>query len=216
MVFVNYGIFERYSLPDGHPEKQMELIGAVFRRNDEYGDWYELVRSIYGDHLTFASVRPNGVLHAVENEISRITPLDDHHVVAFDRYQGDLWDLRGKMRIDLETGVLTPFDPIAEATPMRRPTVVAMGELLVTESEILGIETAVGLGFAFMVDVNIAWIFFATPQPDTAYIPFVQSVGFNADVTDRQADYFEVTVTDRSTGEPAIPQSLSISVQRMV
>ena len=89
------------------------------------------------------------------------------------------------------------------------------GELTVVDGEVSGFETSSGLGFAMALDTGVYWIFFTTPQTDTSYIPFVQSTGFNVDVTDRQTDYFEVTVYDRSTNEPAEPATLSISVQRI-
>jgi hypothetical protein len=99
--------------------------------------------------------------------------------------------------------------------PSATAGVSAMAELVVTGEEITGFETAVGVGFGMVLDVGIFWLFFAVPEPDTSYIPFVQSPGFNVDVTDRSTDYFEVTVTDRLTGGAANPARLSISVQRI-
>ena len=107
-------------------------------------------------------------------------------------------------------------DPNAPAPGVvRTPSVVAMAELVVDGDFIGGIETAVNLSMAFALEPHLFWVFFGESQPDTAYIVFAQSSGFNVDVTVREADFFELTVTDRLTGEPAVPTTLSISVQRV-
>lgn len=95
----------------------------------------------------------------------------------------------------------------------RSASVVAMAELQVNGFEISGVEQSVNVAAAMAMDVNVFWIFFS--QSHETYIPFVQAPGYNADVTDRQPDYIEVTVTDRNNG-PAAPASLSISVQKVV
>jgi hypothetical protein len=215
-MFRNYGKFERYSLPDDHPEKPAENMGAKFWRNDEWGDWYQVVRDNDVLFATWATVRDDGVLHAVENEMSRILPYE-FTVVAFDQYDGDLWELRGRAKIDLQTGEITPHDPDAPAanTP-RTVSVEAIAELIVTpEGEVTGVDTSVNIGAAFPLTPDYYIVYFQTPQPDTNYLAFVQSPGFNVDVTWREADFFEIQVTDRQTGEPATPTSLSITVQRV-
>lgn len=98
--------------------------------------------------------------------------------------------------------------------PALAPRMLAIAQLTIEGEVINGIETAVGVGFAFAIDINVYWIFFPEPEPDADYIVFVQTPGFNADVTDRQTDYFEITVTDRATGEAAAPTRMSLSVQR--
>ena len=91
-----------------------------------------------------------------------------------------------------------------------------MAELLVTpEGEVTGVDTSVNIGAAFPLTPDYYIVYFQTPQPDTNYLAFVQSPGFNVDVTWREADFFEIQVTNRLTGEPATPTSLSITVQRV-
>lgn len=101
------------------------------------------------------------------------------------------------------------IDPNAPTTG-----VIAAAELGTAGGEVTGIESACGIGFAMMIAEGVFWLFFSTPQPDSKYLPFAQSPGFNVDVTGREADYMEVTVTDRATNQPAIPASLAITVQR--
>jgi hypothetical protein len=116
--------------------------------------------------------------------------------------------------------ILADYDPASDpeappAASTRQAIVVAMAELAISGDEVSGIEASVNIGAAMALEPHLLWLFFATSQPDASYLAFVQSPGFNVDVTDRQADYFEVTVTDRATGDPAVPVSLSISVQRV-
>lgn len=99
--------------------------------------------------------------------------------------------------------------------PPTTPTVIAIAELKVVDEEFVGIETSTGLAAAMFIDTGLAWVFFLTPQPNVNYLTFVQSSGCNVDITDRQEDYFEVTITDRATNQPVTPTNLSISVQRM-
>jgi hypothetical protein len=215
-MFINYGKFQLYELPEDHPEKPIQRMGAKFWRNPEWGDWYQAVRDNELEGVTWATVRDDGVLHSVENEMSRILPYE-FTVVAFDQYDGDLWELRGRAKIDLQTGEITPHDPDAPAanTP-RTVSVEAIAELLVTqEGEVTGVDTSVNIGAAFPLTPDYYIVYFQTPQPDTNYLAFVQSPGFNVDVTWREADFFEIQVTDRLTGEPATPTSLSITVQRV-
>lgn len=104
-------------------------------------------------------------------------------------------------------------EPIAVFPPSA--SVSAMAELKVDGDEISGVETACNVGAAMSPDVGLYWVFFSHPEPDPAYLAFVQSPGFAADVTLRETDFFEINVTNRLTGEPAMPVSLSISVQRV-
>lgn len=103
-----------------------------------------------------------------------------------------------------------------EPPPPTLPTasVVALAELNTEDGVVSGFDSACGIGFGFMLDIGVFWLFFTEPQPDNKYLPFVQSPGVYADVTAREADYLEVTVKDRSTNEPIIPMSLTITVQR--
>lgn len=99
--------------------------------------------------------------------------------------------------------------------PPSNPTVIGIAELKIVDDEVSGIDTSTGLAAGMVIDVGVIWVFFLNSQPNTSYLTFVQSNGFNVDVTDRQEDYFEITVTDRSTNTPITPASLSISIQRV-
>ena len=115
---------------------------------------------------------------------------------------------------DIEA-IVEPDPNAPDPGAVRTPSVVAMAELVIDGDFIGGIETAVNLSMAFALEPHLFWVFFGESQPNTAYIVFAQSSGFNVDVTVREADFFELTVTDRLTGEPAVPTTLSISVQRV-
>jgi hypothetical protein len=117
-------------------------------------------------------------------------------------------------------GLLEGYDPLTDpddlvTMPERIGSVAGMAELTINGDMIEGVESSVNIGAAFPLDVNVFWFFFAQPQPDTKYLAFVQAPGCNVYVTIREADFFEITVTDRATGEPVAPTSLSISIQRV-
>lgn len=112
-----------------------------------------------------------------------------------------------------------PPEPAPEPEPEPlppAPSLIAIAELHVENGEVTGIESASGIGFAFMMDEGCFWLFFSNPQPDTKYLPFVQSLDFDVDVrvTARETDYLEVSARSRSTNEPAIPEGFAITVQR--
>lgn len=116
-----------------------------------------------------------------------------------------------------ENGEFIPPEIENEPPPPSIPSavIIAMTELKVIDFGFSGIETAIGLGGAFFIDVGIIWVFLSEVQDDNLYLPFAQCPGFNVDVTARELDYFEVTVTDRVSNQPAMPGSISISVQRV-
>ncbi len=103
-------------------------------------------------------------------------------------------------------------EPIAE--PLRA-SVIAQARLTVEDGDVQGVDVAAGFGAAMLLDTGIIWAFFATPQPDANYITFAQASGGGlfADVTDANADYVEVTITDRN-GDSATPAALGLSIQR--
>lgn len=110
-----------------------------------------------------------------------------------------------------------PPDPEPEPEPEPlppRPSMIAVTELIVADGEVTQVGLSAGVGFAIMIGDGVFWVFFSETQPNASYLPFAQSPGYNADVTAREADYLEVTVTDRATNQPAIPASLAITVQR--
>lgn len=114
-------------------------------------------------------------------------------------------------------GELEALPAPAPVQAQRRVTTVAMGELAVLEGgEVTGLELSVNLAAAMAIDLNVFWVFFSFEQDAPDYIAMVQAPGCYVDVTDRQPDYFEVTVFDRATYEPKAPSSLSITVQKVV
>jgi hypothetical protein len=129
-------------------------------------------------------------------------------------FGADDWPDNKKARLQALIDAHDPDNPPPVVTT-RTATVEAMAELVVTEYEVTGVDTAVNIGAAFPLTPDYYVVYFLTPQPDAAYLAFVQSPGFNVDVTWREPDYFEIQVTDRLTGEPATPTSLSITVQRV-
>lgn len=116
-----------------------------------------------------------------------------------------------------QSGVpIEDFVPGPASIAPARPELAAQAQLAVNDDEIAGIETSVGLGAAMVLDVGLFWLFFSEPQPDTNYLPIVQAPGFNADVTyPLNADFLEITVTDRATGAAAVPTQLIVSIQRV-
>jgi hypothetical protein len=147
---------------------------------------------------------PLGGIEAIIDGVGMTVPDDMENR---DRLAIAAWEADGN--------VIEPYIPPEPAPVIRQAVVVAMAELVIIADEITGVETSVNIGAAMALDVNVFWIFFAADQPDAAYLPFVQSPGFDVDVTDRQTGYFEVSVTDRATQSAAVPASLSITVQRV-
>jgi len=142
----------------------------------------------------------------------------DFSVYKLDGGAFEVRDLEDELlHLQYQQEIIARAKEMAEEGSLQQANIrnVALGELSVIDGEISGLELAAGVGFAFAIDVGVYWIFFSTPQPDASYVATVQSSGFNVDVTDRQADYFQVTVTDRSTGKPASPATLSIDVKRI-
>lgn len=106
----SFGKFTRYSLPDDHELKFLEDRGAKFWRSDIHGDWYAFVKQRQAlddaDQWTYATVSDEGIVEAVEHEIDRVSPGGNREVIAFPRVTDDLWNYRGRKRINRETGAL--------------------------------------------------------------------------------------------------------------
>jgi hypothetical protein len=63
---------------------------------------------------------------------------------------------------------------------------VASADLSVEEGELIGMDRAMGLEMAFMIDEQTSWLFFTQPQPDLDYIVTP------ADGVTKYEDYLEV------------------------
>lgn len=87
-----------------------------------------------------------------------------------------------------------------EATAPSVPTLCCLANLHVEAGEVSGVETATGLSFAFMVEVDKIWVLFSEPMKNTAYGWNANSTVGNANVSDRQLEYLEITATN--TTEP--------------
>ncbi len=115
--------------------------------------------------------------------------------------------------------LLAAHDP--DAVPSEAPapptvTVAAVAEIEVEGEEVSGVGTVANFGGGMALMPGTYWIFFAEPQPDTSYIPTVQAPGYDADVTyPLNVDYLEITVTDRATGEMAVPSRLVLDIKRV-
>lgn len=69
--------------------------------------------------------------------------------------------------------------------------------LSIVGGEVLGIETSVNFGVAFMIDTDTFWVFFMRPEEDTSYlvlanVPFVKNTDYIEIIA---ADLTEVSLT---------------------
>lgn len=87
-------------------------------------------------------------------------------------------------------GVIGPY---VEPEPVPQSQVlgpISAAALSISGGEVLGIETSVNFGAAFMIDTDKYWVFFMRPEDDTNYlvlanVPFVKST-----------EYIEITAAD--------------------
>lgn len=94
--------------------------------------------------------------------------------------------------------------------PPSTPTLCCLGVASVSGGELTGLDTATGIAFGFLVDVDRMWVFFSEPMASLAYGWNVSATSGTAKVTDRQLDYFEVLV------EGAVePYDVSIQIYRV-
>lgn len=79
--------------------------------------------------------------------------------------------------------------PIPEPSPLILGPVSAAA-LTISGGEVLGIETSVNFGAAFMIDVDTYWVFFMKPEQDTSYLVLA-----NVPYT-KYTDYIEIKAVD--------------------
>lgn len=89
-----------------------------------------------------------------------------------------------------EGGVIGPYvepEPVPQSQALGP---ISAAALSISGGEVLGIETSVNFGAAFMIDTDKYWVFFMRPEEDTNYlvlanVPFVKST-----------EYIEITAAD--------------------
>lgn len=87
-------------------------------------------------------------------------------------------------------GVIEAYEaPVVEPQPQILGPVSA-ASLTISGGEVLGIETSVNFGAAFMIDVDTYWVFFMRPEPDTSYLVLA-----NVPYT-KYTDYIEIKAVD--------------------
>lgn len=116
---------------------------------------------------------------------------------------------------DIASGEYTEeeFTPEPYTHPYTPPTPVlcCVATLDFDDFDVSGVANGAGMSFAFMLDTGKMWIFFEEPMANTAYPWNVSSSIGKANVTDRQAEYIEITVTD-DTGASVAAASISVQI----
>lgn len=75
------------------------------------------------------------------------------------------------------------------------PLLCCLANLQISGFDAAGIETAVGLNAAFMIDVGKIWVFFEKPMHSMAYSWNVNSSMGQANVTSRDLECIEISIT---------------------
>jgi hypothetical protein len=109
--------------------------------------------------------------------------------------------------VDLAT--MTVYENVPPAplppVPVVRSPLTAL--FLLEDGEIIDVRNPCGLGIGFAIDAGVYWLFFAEAMPNADYSYNVSSMHGTAKVTDRQAEYVQVTITD------AVSATNEISIQ---
>lgn len=103
-----------------------------------------------------------------------------------------------------------------EVAPLPTPPVLyAAASLKIEDFDITGIDVMSRFAGAFWIDVGKYCVFFAEPQPDTAYMAMASAGPCPAYVldADKLEDMFVITVTN-AAGEPTDAASVNISIVR--
>lgn len=77
--------------------------------------------------------------------------------------------------------------------------------------EIDGVQNGAGMSVAFILEPGKMWVFFEGAMPNSNYPWNVSSSSGKANVTDRQPEYLEITVTD-DAGAPVAMGSVSLQI----
>lgn len=104
--------------------------------------------------------------------------------------------------------------PYVEPTPPYQtpaPQLTCVATFDYNDFDISGIQNGAGMSTAFMIDVGKMWLFFETPMPDNTYPWNVSSSVGKINVSDRQAEYIEITVTD-DQGNPVPAAAVSVQI----
>lgn len=94
------------------------------------------------------------------------------------------------------------------------PQLSCVATLDYSDFDISGVENGAGMSVALVIDTGKFWLFFETPMENIAYPWNVSSSIGKANVTDRQLDYIEITVTD-DAGASVAAASVSVQIFRV-
>ena len=108
-----------------------------------------------------------------------------------------------------------PVTPDAPPAPLSSPILYAAASLKIQDYDITGIDVQSRFAGAFWIDVGKYCVFFAEPQPDTAYMAMASAGSCSAYVleAEKAEDMFTITVTN-SAGEPTDADFVNISIVR--
>ena len=112
---------------------------------------------------------------------------------------------------EAEENTIPPFVPSPPIEAPAVPALCCIANLNVSGFDITGIDTATGMSTAFMLDVGVAWVFFAKPMANLNYSWNVNSSIGRANVTARAAEYIEIAITDNN-GNPVENTELSVQI----
>lgn len=152
--------------------------------------------------VTSAAYTENGFIHAVIDEQEFIVPDD-----MANRYRVLIsgWEYDGNT---IAPYVPKPVEPI----PVRS-VLVASAMFTITGGMLSEIDTNSGLAMAFPIGVGQYWLFFPEPQDDKSFSVYPSSSSGQVNVTMRELDFIELTVTEN--GQAIDPSEFSVQVVRM-
>jgi hypothetical protein len=159
---------------------------------------------------------PSGyVLNVSDNPATQFHP--DVAVQFVDAPAGAPINLASGWRYD-GGGWIEPPQPVEKPPPEPKPTapiLYAAASLKIQDFDITGIDVMSRFAGAFWVDVGKYCVFFAEPQPDTAYMAMASAGPCSAYVLEgeKAEDMFTITVTN-TAGEPTDAESVNISIVR--
>lgn len=103
--------------------------------------------------------------------------------------------------------------------PIRRPYLLAMGQIKTDGTDVVSVAISASLAGAFLLGAGEVWCFFLEPQPDENYIVLAydsNSVRAFVNDEDKFAEYFIIRTMDFSDPPvPTNPLSLNFEVKRV-